>query len=73
MSDGDSIDGLFIEKYFADHSKVFLVCALITLSFEVYNFISVTIFPQINLNDQSALLNLESISSFNPDIGVGCI
>ena len=68
--DGDSIDGLFIEKYFADHtsSKVFLVCALITLSFTVYSFISVTNntnFPSLqminlNLNDQSALTNLKS-------------
>jgi hypothetical protein len=65
----------FIEKYFADHSKVFLVCALITLliNLTVYNFISVTIFPQINLNDQSTFPYLKSISSFNQDIGVGCI
>ena len=29
----------FIEKYFADHSKVFLVCALITLSHSfTFNF-----------------------------------
>ena len=65
----------FIEKYFADHSKVFLVCALITLliNLTVYNFISVTIFLQINFNDQSVFPNLKSISSFNQDIGVGCI
>ena len=46
----------FIEKYFADHSKVFLVCALITLliNLTVYSSISATIFPQINLNGQSA-------------------
>ena len=75
MSDGDSIDGLFIEKYFADHtSKLFLVCALITIKFTVFNFIlSVTIFLQINVNDQSAFSNLKSILSFNKDIGVGCI
>ena len=69
----------FIEKYFADHSKVFLVCALITLlstlliNLTVYSSISVTIFPQINLNDQSTFPYLKSISSFNQDIGVGCI
>ena len=46
----------FIEKYFADHSEVFLVCALISLliNLTVYSSISVTIFLQINLNDQSA-------------------
>ena len=69
-----SID-YFIEKYFADHSEVFLVCALITLliNLTVYNFISITIFPQISFNDQSAFPNLKSILSFNKDIEVGCI
>ena len=62
----------FIEKYFADHSEVFLVCALITLliNLTVYSSISVTF---INLNDQSPFPYLKSISSFNQDIGVGCI
>ena len=65
----------FIAKYFADHSKVFLVCALITLliNLAVYNFISVTIFPHISFIDQSAFPYLRSVSSFNQDRGVGCI
>ena len=65
----------FIEKYFADHSEVFLVCALITLliNLTVYNFILVTIFPQISFIDQSVFPYLKSISSFNQDIGVECI
>ena len=65
----------FIEKYFADHSEVFLVCSLITslINLTVYNFISVTIFPQISFIDQSVFPYLKSISSFNQDIGVGCI
>jgi hypothetical protein len=52
----------FIEKYFADHSEVFLVFALITLliNLTVYNFISVTIFLQINFNDQIAFPYLKS-------------
>ena len=69
-----SID-YFIEKYFADHSEVFLVCALIThlINLTVYSSISVTIFPQINLNDQSAFSLSQIMFIFNKDIGVGCI
>ena len=75
LDDTVKFDFYFIENYFADNSKIFLVCALITLliNLTVYNFISVTIFPQISFNDQSAFPYLKSISSFNKDIGVGCI
>ena len=57
ISDGDSI-GLFIEKYSADHSKVFLVCAL---KFEhFFQHFHLTIFLQINLTITVLISNLKS-------------